>query len=271
MIVATLIGGDEDDLRVRRVDPDRVVVVAAGRAFDRRERLSAVGRAIRGRVGRVDDVGIGRIDADVGEVVAASPDARFGVHPRPARARIVRSVEAGCARGRPRVDPFPVTRRDADPDAAHAVGVRRQAAGERLPRAAAVDGLEQTARGSAVGVAVFPRSLTRGPEHGIHGLRVRRVEGEVDRAGVLVFVEHSLPRPSAVARAIDAAFVVRAVRMSERRREDAIGILRIDQQRTDLPGLAEAQVFPCLACVGGFVDAVADREVRPLQPSPLAT
>ena len=88
-----LIGGDEHDARVGGVDPDRVVVVAARRAFDRGERAAAVHRAIRRRVRGVDDVGVLRVDANVREVVAAAPHAALGVHLTPALARIVRSIE----------------------------------------------------------------------------------------------------------------------------------------------------------------------------------
>ena len=187
-----LIGGDQDDVAVRGVDPDRVVVVAARRALDRPERAAAVGRAVRRRVRRVDDVRVRGIDADVGEVVAASPDARLGVHLRPARARIIRSVEPRGARGDPGVDPLRIIRREADADAAQAVGCCWQTAGQRLPRRAAVSGFEQAARRADVGVVVFPRALARGPQHGIHVLRVRRIESEIDRPGVLVFVQHVL-------------------------------------------------------------------------------
>ena len=261
-----LIGRDQDDVAVRRVDPDGVVVVAARRAFDRRERVAAVDRAVRGRVRRVDDVRVRRIDADVGEVVAASPDARLGVHLRPARARIVRSVEARRARGDPGVDPFRIGRRDADADAAQAVGGRRQAAGERLPRRAAVSGLEEAARRADVGVVVFPRALARGPEHGIHRLCVRRIEGEIDGPRVLVFVQHVVKRAPAVRRAEHAALVVRAVRMAERRDEQTIRVLRIDDDGTDLACLAQAEMLPARPGVGRLVDAVADREIRTLQP-----
>ena len=47
-----LVGREEDDVGVLRVDEDRVVVVAARRALHGRERLPAVGRAVRRRCSR---------------------------------------------------------------------------------------------------------------------------------------------------------------------------------------------------------------------------
>ena len=253
-----LIGCNQDDVGVVRVDPDRVVVVAAGRALDRRERAPAVGGSIRRRVRGVHDVGILRVDAHVGEVVAASPDARLRVHPRPGRARIVGSIEPGGARGDPRVHPPGIARRDADPDPTQAVRRGGKTARQRLPRGAAVGRLEQTARRAGVGVVVFPWTLARGPEHGIHDLRVRRIERQVDGACVFVFVQNLLPRPAAVAGAKHAALLVGTVRMPERRHEDAIRVSRVDDDGADLPRLAQAEMLPGLARVAGFIDAVAD-------------
>ena len=50
------------------------------------------------------------------------------------------------------------------------------------------------------------------------------------------------------------------------RDEYAIGIQRIDQDRADLPRVAETEVLPGAAGVDRFVDPVADRQVGTLQP-----
>src|SRR5262249_35081536 len=88
-----LVGGQQDDLRVVGVDPDGVIVVAAGGALDEGERLAAVGRAVEGDVGDVDDVGVFGIDLDLGEVAAAAPQARVGVDTPPALAGVVGAVQ----------------------------------------------------------------------------------------------------------------------------------------------------------------------------------
>ncbi len=53
--------------------------------------------------------------------------------------------------------------------------------------------------------------------------------------------------------------------MTERRDEEAIGIFRIDEDRADLPRVPQTEVLPRAPRVGGLVDAIAHRQVRPLQ------
>src|ERR1700733_15899369 len=43
--------------------------------------------------------------------------------------------------------------------------------------------------------------------------------------------------------------------------EQAIGIFRVDDDGGDLQGIAETEMLPCVAGVGGFVDAVSDGEI----------
>ena len=97
---------------------------------------------------------------------------------------------------------------------------------------------------------------------GVNRARVLRVEGEVNRADVVAFVEDFLPVRSAVTRAIYTAVRIRAVGVSERCDENEFRIPRIDEDAADLPRVIEADVRPRLACVGGFVDAVAERDLR---------
>ncbi len=136
--------------------------------------------------------------------------------------------------------------------------------GELLPGVAAVGGFEKTAAGAGPR-AVFPGALARGPQHGVDGARVGGIEREVDRAGVFVFVEHLLPRVAAIGGAEDAALGVGAVGVTEDGREEAIGIARVDEERRDLLAAAQSEMAPGEACVGGFVDSVAHREIGALQ------
>ena len=143
----------------------------------------------------------------------------------------------------------------------------RQPARERLPGVAAVGRLEEAARRAYVRVVVFPRPLPRGPQRGVDRPRVRRIERDVDSARVLVLVEDALHRASAVGGAVDAALRVRAVGMPERRDEDAVRIVWIDDEGGDLPRVAQAvEVLPGAARVVRSEEAFADGEIRPLQP-----
>ena len=51
-----LIGGEDNDFGILGIDPDGVVVVAAGSAFDGGEGCAGVGGAVGGSVGDIDDV-----------------------------------------------------------------------------------------------------------------------------------------------------------------------------------------------------------------------
>ena len=76
----------------------------------------------------------------------------------------------------------------------------------------------------------------------VDDLRIVGIEGEVDGPGVVIFVENFLPVCAAVSGTEDAAFGVRAVGMAENGDEDAIGILRIDDDGGDLLAVAQAEV-----------------------------
>src|SRR6185503_7205637 len=89
-----LIARDDHSFRIVRIDPELVIVVAAGRAFDRRPRLARISRAIHRRVHHVNDVCVLRIDGDLFEVPAAVPQSLVARQPRPRGAAVVRSKHA---------------------------------------------------------------------------------------------------------------------------------------------------------------------------------
>src|SRR5256885_8217682 len=85
-----------------------------------------------------------------------------------------------------------------DADAAVAAGGQARA-GEALPGGAAVFGAIQPAAGPSA--LQRPRLPPHLPQRGEDDLRILRIEGEIDGAGVLVLEEHALPGAAAVARA----------------------------------------------------------------------
>src|SRR5205823_4836878 len=90
-------------------------------------------------------------------------------------------------------------------------------------------------------------------------------EGHLDGAGVLILICSLLPGSAAIERAEEAALGVRAVRMPEDGDKNAVGIARVNGDGTDLLAVAQAEMLPGLAGVGGFVDAVAGGEVGAAQ------
>ena len=116
----------------------------------------------------------------------------------------------------------------------------------RLVDAAAGAGLEQ---------------LPRPPLHLVHR-RVERVglapvDDEVDRAGLVVDVEHLLPGLAAVDRLEDAALLVGRPQVAHGRDVDDVGVRRVDDDPRDVLRVGEPHVLPGLAGVGRLVDAVA--------------
>src|SRR5207244_7365450 len=114
-------------------------------ALEGDEGLAAVRGAVGTGVGDVEDVFVFRIDLDLGEVVAASPQAPLAVDKAPAIAGVVGAIEAaglGVDHGE---DKFRVAAGDADADASQAFARRGQAFGERSPGVAAVGGFVEAA------------------------------------------------------------------------------------------------------------------------------
>src|SRR4029077_5932473 len=68
---SSLVGGEQDDVRIVGIDPDGVIVVAAWRALDGSEALAGICGAVGGGVGDVDDVFVLRVRAHAGEIAAA--------------------------------------------------------------------------------------------------------------------------------------------------------------------------------------------------------
>ena len=84
-----------------------------------------------------------------------------------------------------------------------------------------------------------------------------RIDGEVDRARLVVFVENLVPRFAAVGRAKNTALWIRPVCMTECRDEYVIGIVWIDPNPRNVLRVLQSDVLPRLATVGCFVHFVA--------------
>src|SRR5271157_40477 len=294
-----LVESQQDDVGILRIDPDGVIVVAAGRALDGREARAGVGGPVSGSVGDVDHVLVLRVDTHAGEIRSASVDAILAVDFLPGNAGVIGAIEAGATRrgfGRFRaarastsraratrgagptaaatsaatggfdqgIHAIAIAGRDADADAAEPLGGRGQASSQLAPVVAAVGGLEQAAVRTGES-AVLPWPGTRLPHHGVHVARVGRVEGQINRAGVLILVKNLAPVLAAIDGAKDAALGVGPERVAHRRDENAVGVLGINQNCADLLGIAQPEMPPRLAAVDGFVHAVADGEIGPLR------
>src|SRR6185503_12811293 len=138
---------------------------------------------------------------------------------------------------------------------------RQAVAGELAPVVAAVGGLPQAAARAVRRRVDVPGWPPRLPERGVDRPRIAGLEGEVDRASVLVRAENLFPVRAAVARAEHAALSVGPVGVAEGGDVDEVGVRRIDEDAADLLAVAEPGVDPGAAAVGGLVHAVALRDV----------
>src|SRR5437016_5082072 len=84
-----------------------------------------------------------------------------------------------------------------------------------------------------------------------------RIERKVDGAGMVVAIENALPVLAAIARAVNAAVLVRAVRMAERSYIHEVRIRGIDANARDGLRILQPNVLPGFAGIAGAIDAIA--------------
>ena len=258
-----LVDDQQHDVRIVRVPPDVLVVVAARCALERHERLAAVGRLVADDVSDDQRVWILRVHVRH-DFVDPADRPLIGGDARPGLAGVIGSEysSAVVSRFQRDVDTSRTARRDGE------LGVddaSRQSLRERLPCRTAVSRLEDPAVGAVPG-AVFPWSLPLLPHRGVDDVGVGGIDVDVLAAGVGVLEQDALECLAAVGGPEDAALFVGTVGMTERGDEEAIRIPRVDGNLRDLLRVAQSEVRPRRAGVRRFVDAVADRKVRPRQP-----
>jgi hypothetical protein len=151
------------------------------------------------------------------------------------------------------IDDVRVAGGDLDADAPHQL---RQSVGEFAPGASAVGGLEHAALLAAAGVR--PRLALEPPHPCVQNVRVHGVNLKVGRTVLLVDIQHLLPSLAAVGGHKHPAFGVGTERRANRSDPHGVRVARVDDNAANLARLAQPQILPILAAVGGLVDATAD-------------
>ena len=257
-----LVDGRDHPPRIRRVDPETMVIVAARRPLERSERRAPVDRPVDRRVADVNDVGVLRIDGHAAEIPSALPDPRVPGTPGPRPAPVVGTVEPALFRVDDRVDAAGRRRRERKADPAEPLG-RQTVPPDRGPVDSAVGGPIEP-RSAAVGRRIrVPRGPAGLPQGGEHDVRAARFDRDVDRARVVALKKNAAPRASAVGGPIDAAGRVGSVRVSENRHECDPRVPGIDRDSSDLMRVGEARSRPAASRVRRHVHAVSVRNVRP--------
>src|ERR1035441_8111874 len=83
-----------------------------------------------------------------------------------------------------------------------------------------------------------------------------RIEHNIDRAGVLILKQNFLPSLTAIRGAKNAALGVGSKGVPEGRNQNDVRIAPVDDDRSDVAGVLEADVPPRPTRVGRFVHAV---------------
>ena len=109
-----LIAADDHAVWIVGINPELMIIVAAGRAFDRRPLLAAISRSIDGRVRHVNSISVLRVGGDFLEVPTAVPQSLIAGQPGPGCARIFRAKDAALLRIDGDINPIVVNRRDRD-------------------------------------------------------------------------------------------------------------------------------------------------------------
>src|SRR5439155_24357167 len=78
-----LVAAEDHALRIFRIDPKRMVIIAPRRAFDGRESLAAIGGAVKRDIRRIHNIGILWINGQLAEIPSPAVNARIGADQNP--------------------------------------------------------------------------------------------------------------------------------------------------------------------------------------------
>src|SRR6185312_129781 len=241
-----LVGPLGDMAGILRVDPDRVIIVAAGASAKDIAGRAAAGAAADRLAGQINDVRVARIDRDAVEVIVGEGASR--IDPPPVGAAVVRAPQAAVGlRIHVGIDPD-VSARTGYRETDSAERSRRPAAaGELMPMRSFVVRAPHAAAGTRdFGEIALPRILTRFPGRGEQGARVLRAARDIVDAGIAAGRERVAPGPTAVGRAEDSARVAGPEEVPDGADDDRIRIGRADPDAADIFGVGEADVGPGL-------------------------
>src|SRR5579859_4374171 len=121
--------------------------------------------------------------------------------------------------------------------------------------------IQPAARAARRGINAPGRSA-RLPQRGKYGCRIPRLECEVNRAGVLIMEQHFLPVSASIFRTKDAALLVRSISVTQCGHEDAVCVMRIHQDPSDLARIAQSNLLPGFSRLRGLVHPISNGNGR---------
>ena len=245
------------ELRIRRIDPHRVVI-----AMHIARHATEVAATVDGHrelaADHVHAIRIRRIDSELAVICAAAHQWPFAVHGGPGLPPIVAAKEHAVVGFDRRVHRLRMRGGHLHADAPRKFG---QSFGHLLPGPSAVAGAIDAAQ--RVTAREGPLFAIVGPNPGVQHVRVARVEVKVGAAVAVVRVQDFRPRIAPVYRHEDAALGVGSRLVSNGADVDHVVVARTHQHAGDVSRVAEPNVLPRRTAIGRLVDAVAERNRVP--------
>src|SRR5215472_545056 len=208
------------------------------------EGLSAINRFKQSGVQQINRVGRFRVGIDFAEIPGTLTKSAIVIHSSPMLSGIIGAVQPAVLRLDDCIDAIGISsgNRDTNP-AENSIG--KTISLEAFPRDAVVFGTVKPAARAATGEE--PGLPARLPERCEHDVLVMWIENDIDAAGVFVFGQNFRPCFATVTRAKDAALLIWAERVPQRRYQNYVVVSRIDNQRADLPRIFQPDVLPRFA------------------------
>src|SRR5882724_2539887 len=184
------------------------------------------------RVHRINAIRILRIRGNLAKIPPALPDTRVGTLACPRGAGVIGTIQPARVAIDERI--HTLRRRRGDRQANATNRGRKSMRRDLCPVITAIDGFVQPAAGSVRWWINIPGRAPRLPQRGIDHVRIIGLEGEVDRARIIILAEYLLSAPATVTRTINTAFGIRPVRMAKRGYIDQVRIARMHEDLADL-------------------------------------
>src|SRR5579859_8186412 len=256
-----LIASQNHSLRVVRVYPQLVIIVAARRTLNCRKCFSAVPRSVHRRIRHIHHIRILRIHAHFAEVPAASPNPRIFRNALPVFPAVVRAVQPTLFRIGDQINPLRIAPRKRDSHPSQLF--RRQPVSRQLlPMLPAIlRTIEARPRPLRRWIDA-PRRPPRLQQSCEHDLWIPRLHSQIDRPRIFVLEQHLLPRLPAIVRTKNSALLIRSISMSQRCHKNFLRVFGVHQNLRNLPRILQPDVLPRFSSVRRFIHPVPGRNAR---------
>src|SRR6267154_1803263 len=255
----SLVATENHPPRLIGINPQFVIVVAPGRAFESCKRLPSVARLVSCGVRNIDSVRILGVHAELSEVPPAPPDAPVSRNPLPTLPAVVRTKKPAFLGIQDQINSPRVARRKRDADPSESLRWQSLPA-YMFPMVAPITRAIQPAARAVRRSVDAPRRPSRLPQRCVNHFRIAGLESKIDRARVFVLKQNLLPALSSIFRTENAALRVRPISMPHRRHENFVRVTRVHEDSPDLPRILQPHVFPRLAAVSGLVHPIPVRD-----------